>query len=101
MPTKYSFKEVTIIIGTTCKFLLMDLKKKKKKTLIRPRVRHSQRLNNTMNIILHNTHATVLNYVFTSSALCGVLEVRKHVLDIFVSQDQRTVPCTCAKRKNE
>lgn len=28
MPTKYSFKEVTIIIGTTWDFFLMALKKK-------------------------------------------------------------------------
>ena len=31
MPTKYSFKEVTIIIGTTWNFFLMAMKKKKKR----------------------------------------------------------------------
>lgn len=70
MPTKYSFKEVTIIIGTTWDFFLMALKKKRTGPEL---VRHSRCLNNIMNIILHNSHTTVLNHVFTSSALCGVL----------------------------
>lgn len=43
-----------------------------------------------MNTILGNADPTVLNQVFISAALCRILEGGKHVLDIFVSQDQRT-----------